>query len=422
MKKTVLLFPGQGSQYVGMSTRICENYSIAAQTFEEANEALGFDLKKLCDAGPMDELTKTINSQPAILATSVAICRIYMNEVGVVPSYCAGHSLGEISALTCAGAIEFADAVKIVRHRGQFMQEAVSLGAGAMTAVMGVDKDTIAAVCQKVSTPENMVVISNYNAPDQTVISGHQAAVAKAGEELAKTGAKTIPLKVSAPFHSPLMQPAADKLKTELRQYRYHDLKYPVISNVTALPYLGKEQLIDNLVEQLVQPVQWVASMAYMQSQGVELAIEAGPGTVLRDLMKKNTPGISAFSYDKEKDVKQLKEKLVSQSPVAIDKAAKLKLISRCLAIVVCTQNRNWDNDEYQKGVVEPYRKVQQMLEELEKENQEPTLEQMKTALEMLRQVFITKRTPVAEQAERFNQVFDETGTRSLFPDFTMPA
>jgi [acyl-carrier-protein] S-malonyltransferase len=430
MKKIALLFPGQGSQYVGMSIGICAKHPVARRTFEEANDALGFDLKKLCDAGPMDELTQTINSQPAILATSVAIYRIYMEEVGAVPLYHAGHSLGEISALTCAGAIEFADAVKIVRRRGQFMQEAVSgevsgavaLGAGAMTAVVGVDKDTITDICRKVSTNESMVVISNYNAPDQTVISGHQAAVLKAGEELAKLGARTIPLKVSAPFHSPLMQPAADKFQAELQKYRYHDLKYPVISNVTASPYPGKDQLIENLVEQLVQPVQWVASMAYLQSQGIELVIEAGPGTVLRDLMKKNAPGITALSYDKEKDVKQVMEKLISPSPATIDKAAKLKLITRSLAIVVCTQNRNWDNDEYQQGVVEPYRKIQQMLEELEKENQEPTLDQLTAALEMLRLVFATKRTPVPEQIERFNQLFDETGARSLFPDFKLPA
>jgi [acyl-carrier-protein] S-malonyltransferase len=420
MNKIALLFPGQGSQYAGMSTGICEKYPAAKRTFEEANEALGFDLKKLCDAGPIDELTKTMNSQPAILVTSIAIYRIYMDEIGAAPLCCAGHSLGEISALTCAGAIEFMDAVKIVHRRGKFMQEAVALGAGAMTAVMGTDKDTIAAVCQKISTGDNIVVISNYNSPDQTVISGHQAAVTRAAEELAQKGAKTFPLKVSAPFHSPLMQPAADKFKTELQQYRYHDLKYPVISNVTAAPYSGKDQLIENLVEQLVQPVQWVASMAYLQSQGIELAVEIGPGTVLRDLMKKNAPGILALSYDKEKDVKQIMEKLSPQNPAVVDKAAKLKLISRCLAIVVCTPNQNWDNDQYQKGVVEPYRKVQQMLDELEKADIEPTPEQMKEALEMLRLVFKTKRTPAAEQTERFNQIFGETGTRSLFPDFTL--
>lgn len=420
--KTALLFPGQGSQYVGMSTGICERYEIARRVFEEAGDALGMDLKKLCDAGPLDELTKTFNSQPAILVTSVAMYRIYMEQVGVVPSCLAGHSLGELTALTCAGAIDFTDAVKLVRQRGLFMQEAVALGAGAMTAVMGMDQETIAAVCQKISTENNMVVISNYNSPEQTVISGHQDAVARAAEELAGKGARTIPLKVSAPFHSPLMQSAADKFETELHKYKYQDPQYPVLSNVTAKPYAGKDQLIHNLTAQLVQPVQWTASMAYLQSQGIELTVEIGPGIVLRDLMKKNVPGIPAFSYDKEKDVKKLMETIAPQTPAVVDKAAKLKLISRCLAIVVCTPNQNWNNDEYHKGVIEPYRKVQQMLEQLEKEDKEPTLEQMREALEMLRLVFQTKRTLPPEQAERFNQLFEETGTRSLFADFEIPA
>jgi [acyl-carrier-protein] S-malonyltransferase len=422
MKNMALLFPGQGSQYVGMNTNICKKYSTARRTFEEANEALGFDLQALCDSGPVNELTMTINSQPAILVTSVANYRVFMEEVGVAPLYYAGHSLGEISALTCAGAIEFSDAVKLTRSRGQFMQEAVALGDGAMTAIIGVDPDTIAAVCQGISTTSDLVVISNYNAPNQIVISGHQAAVTKASEALVAMGAHIVPLKVSAPFHSPLMQSAAAKFNEELRQYRYHDPKYPVISNVNALPYTGKDQLIENLVTQLVQPVQWAASMAWLQSRGIEMVIEVGPGTVLRDLMKKNAPEIPAFSYDKEDEVEQILNKLELPRPALIAKAAKLKLITRCLAIVVCTQNRNWDNDAYQKGVVEPYQKARQLLDELESGGQEPSLDQMKVALEMLQQVFITKQTPIEEQVERFNQVFNETGTRSLFPDLTLPS
>ncbi|MCL6589229.1 MAG: ACP S-malonyltransferase [Firmicutes bacterium] len=426
MSKFAMLFPGQGSQNVGMGQELCGKYPVAAQTFAEANDALGFDLKKLCAEGPMEELTKTFNSQPAILTTSVAFYRVFMEEYGATPLFGAGHSLGEITALTCAGAIDFADAVKIVRRRGQFMQEAVPEGVGLMMAVMGSDPETIAGVCAKISTPENLVVVSNYNSPSQTVISGHKEAVQKAGAELEALGAKTIPLKVSAPFHSPLMKPAAEKLQAEMQQYQYHDLKFPVLSNVTAKPYSGKDSLVKNLVEQLVQPVQWTNSMKYLQSQGIDLAVEIGSMTVLKDLMKKNVPEILALSYDKEADRKQLGEKLPKAASlpggtVTVDKAMKLKLMIRCLAIVVCTRNQNWDNDEYQKGVVEPYRKIQALVDELEKENKEPTLEQMTEALEMLRLVFKTKKTPLEEQIERFNQVFNETGTRGLFPDFKMP-
>jgi [acyl-carrier-protein] S-malonyltransferase len=247
--------------------------------------------------------------------------------------------------------------------------------------------------------------------------------VNQAGETLKGMGARVIPLKVSAPFHSPLMQPAADSLKEELSKYTYSDLKYPVISNVTAEAYKGKESIIENLFQQIVKPVQWMASMKYLQGQGIEMALEMGPQNVLKNLMKKNVPEISVYSYDKEEDVKVVKEKLAGGVTLAdADKNAKLKLIIRCIAITVCTRNRNWNNDEYQKGVVEPYRKVQQMLDTLEKEDREPALEQMTEALEMLRSVFVTKKTPVEEQIERFNQVFDETGTRHLFPDFKMPS
>jgi [acyl-carrier-protein] S-malonyltransferase len=430
MSKLALLFPGQGSQNVGMGMGFYEKYPAAKRAFEEANDALGFDLKKLCAEGPMEELTKTFNSQPAILVTSVALYRVYLEEFGAVPLFGAGHSLGEITALTCAGAIDFADAVKIVRRRGQFMQDAVPEGLGGMMAVMGSDPETIAGICAKVSTPENLVVISNYNSPTQTVISGHKDALNKVSEELAALKVKTIALKVSAPFHSPLMKPAADQLKAELQKYQYHELKFSVLSNVTAKPYSGKDSLVENLVQQLVQPVQWTDSMKYLQSQGIDLAVEAGSMTVLKDLMKKNIPEIPVFSYDKEPDRKQLEEKLprtasasTGSAPGAasVDKAMKLKLMIRCLAIVVCTRNQNWDNDEYQKGVVEPYRKIQQLVDELEKENKEPTLAQMTEALEMLRLVFKTKKTPLDEQIERFNQVFNETGTRGLFPEFKMP-
>lgn len=427
MKKIAFLFPGQGSQYVGMGKALSQDFAVAKKVFEEANDALGFDLQKLCFEGDLPELTKTENTQPAILSTSVATYRVYMQEVGLSPSFGAGHSLGELSTLACSGAIGFADAIKLVKQRGCFMQEAVALGVGAMSAISGIEQSIIEEECRKTSTAEQTVVISNYNSPDQIVISGHQAAVTEVGGKLKEKGARVIPLKVSAPFHSPLMQPAADRFKEELLKYQYQEMKWPVLSNVTAQPYGSKEKIIENLTLQLVQPVQWIASMAYLDKQGVEIAIEIGPHTVLRNLMKSNAKNIPAFSYDKTEDREAVKkmvsatEKPTPQAP-AKDPKYTPTVVTRCLAIAVCTRNRNWDNDEYQKGVVEPYRKIQQMQDELEKEEKSPTVGQMEEALEMLRSVFITKKTPIEEQVERFNQVFEETGTRQLFPSFKMPS
>lgn len=423
MKKVALLFPGQGSQYAGMGKKIWEKYTEAKQVFEEANDILGFDLKNLCFEGSLEELTRTENTQPAILTASIAAFRVYMKEYGIKPQFCAGHSLGEISALTCAGAVRFAEALKIVRQRGIFMQEAAEFGTGSMSAISGIDRKMIEDECSKVSTPEHVVVISNYNAPDQTVISGHKDAVAEVSGILASKGARTVALKVSAPFHSPLMQPAADKFLLELKKYTYGKIDMPVISNIDALPYENEEKIIERLTLQLTKPVRWQESMEYLMKQNIETAVEIGPHTVLKNLMKKNQPTIKTYAFDKDEDeAPLLKELLPSDINKGIGTGFKHTIVTKCIQITVCTRNRNWDNDEYQKGVVEPYRRIQKMQEEIEKEGREPTISEMKQSLDMLRSVFITKKVPFDEQVERFNEVFNATGTGYLFPDFEMPA
>lgn len=421
MKKLSLLFPGQGSQYVGMGKNLYENFSIAKEVFEEANNVLGFDLKKLCFEGNIQELTKTENTQPAILTASVAAYKVFTEEFGIVPEYAAGHSLGEFSALTCAEAIKFPDAVQIVKQRGIFMQQAVGLGDGAMAAVSGIDKSIIEEECRNISTNENLVVVSNYNSPDQIVVSGHKDAVNKVTAIFTEKGGRVTPLKVSAPFHSPLMQGAANQLKEELEKYSYSTFKYPVISNVTAKPYLDKDTIIENLTQQIVKPVQWQASMEYLQKQGVTQAIELGPQTVLRNLMKKNAQSITAYSYDDKQDLQGIRSLYLTPKGITSEiNDEKPNILTKCIAIAVCTKNTNWDNAEYQKGVVEPYRKIKEMNYELEQSGKEPSLEQMSEALDMLKSVFNTKKTPVDERIDRFNEIFMETGTKELFSNFNI--
>ncbi len=424
MSNLAFLFPGQGSQYIGMGKELYKNHAIAREVFDEANEILGFDLKNLCFNGDLEVLTKTENTQPAVLTASVAAFKVFNMEFGINPEYMAGHSLGEFSALACAGAIKFQDAVKIVRHRGKFMQEAVPIGLGTMAAVSSVNKEIIEGECKKYNDNSQTVVVSNYNSPEQIVISGHSQAVNVVGENLKKLGARVVPLKVSAPFHSPLMQQAAERLEAELKKYTYSHMNCKIISNVTALPYDGHHSIVDNLVLQIVKPVRWTESMEYLESQGVDLVIEFGPQTVLKNLMRKNVPTINAFSFDKEEDVKVLKEKLLSKAGESPDnnKDMKIKLIGRCLAIAVCTKNNNWDNEQYNKGVVEPYRRIKEMLEMLEAKAIDPNIEQMKEALKMLKSVFNTKGTSQNEQIQRFKQIFEETGLRSMFMDMDLPA
>ena len=410
MKGLVFLFPGQGSQYVGMGKALCEDFVIARDTFAEANDVLGFDLQKLCFEGELDELTKTANAQPAILTASVAAYRVFMQEVGVTPEFVAGHSLGEYSALVATGALNFADAVKLVNLRGMFMQEAVPVGVGAMAAVVKVKRSVVEDVCAEVSTSDEMVVAANMNSPEQTVISGHKSAVEKAQIKLEELGGDVRMLNVSAPFHSPLMKPAAVKMHEQLEKIVFGEMTCPVIANVTALPYKTTNNLIQNLTDQIVMPVRWEESMNYLANVRVLQAIEMGPKNVLKTIMKYCRPEIKVFNFEKQDDLEKVREVIPAEDLT--------KVIAKCLAIAICVKNRNWNNDEYQKGVVEPYRNIQQLQATIEQEGRTATLEEAKASLEMLKSVFTTKQVPFGEQIDRFEEILDLTGTRQHFAGF----
>lgn len=412
MSGTALIFPGQGSQYVGMGKKIHDRFEVVRNIFEEANDTLGFDLKKLCFEGSLDDLTKTENTQPAILTMSYASFKVFMQESNIRPRCLAGHSLGEISALSCSGAIRFADALRIVRARGRFMQEAVPLGAGAMVAVNGLGVREIEEVCYENSTNLGIVVVSNYNTPSQTVVSGHAKPVEKVSEIFNKKGATVIPLKVSAPFHSPIMDIAAVKLKEELIKYQYMEMQYPVLSNVTAKPYPSMYDIPEYLCRQLKSPVMWTETMDYLCNEGITRVVEIGPGKVLSNMIRNNYTNIKPFSFDNDEDYNEFLT-LCSNESIQLElKEMKFKFMTRCLAIAVCTKNINWDNDEYQKGVVEPYRAIHNLVLEIENEDREPTDNEVKLAFDMLKSVFNTKFTPINEQEDRFNQLFNETGIR----------
>ena len=286
MKKYAAVFPGQGSQSVGMFADFMDN-EIVAKTYAEANEALGYDLKNITLNGPDTELNKTEVTQPAILTASVAAFRVLMSKAEK-PAALAGHSLGEYSALVAAGAIDFKDAVKLVRLRGQAMQEAVPAGVGAMAAVLGLEDQVIIDTCAKVSTDLSKVWAANFNTPGQVVISGNKEAVDKACEEFNALGAKrVVPLAVSAPSHCPLMQSAADKLEKALKEITVKDAQIPVYANATAKPVVKAADIIEVLVAQLTKPVRWVETVQALKADGVEALIEVGPNKVLCGLNRR---------------------------------------------------------------------------------------------------------------------------------------
>ncbi len=286
MKATAFIFPGQGSQYVGMGKELFENFSVAKRVFEEADDTLHFSISSLCFKGPEDALKLTENTQPAILTTSVGALRVLETEKGMTPQFTAGHSLGEYSALVASGAFSFPEAVKTVRLRGKFMQEAVPVGEGAMAAVLGMEKEQIEELCEACSSGE-VLAPANFNCPGQIVIAGHSKAVERAIERIKQGGKKAVLLPVSAPFHSPLMKPAGERLEKALEEVSVNDLKIPVVTNVEAEVNHSRERVKGLLVAQVSSPVRWEESMRKMIEKGIEQVLEIGPGKILSGLMKR---------------------------------------------------------------------------------------------------------------------------------------
>ena len=281
MNKLAFVFPGQGAQAVGMGKDLFDQYDVAKRLFAEADEALGYSIKDMCFEGPADDLKLTANTQPAILTVSVIVNEI-LKEHGVQPDVAGGHSLGEYSALVAAGVLSFQDAVALVHKRGQYMQEAVPVGEGGMAAIIGLDDEVIAAACEKATKEAGEVQPVNFNCPGQTVIAGTTHGVEKAVEELKAAGAKkAVVLPVSAPFHSTLMKPAAEKLAAELDKVAIHDAAFPVVSNFTGELETKAEEIKANLVAQADHPVRWIACVKTMQAFGADTFVEAGPGKTL---------------------------------------------------------------------------------------------------------------------------------------------
>ena len=308
MSDIAFIFPGQGSQQVGMGKDMADNFKVARETFEEADEALGFSISSLCFDGPEEELKLTQNTQPAILTMSVACLRVLSEETGIQPALLAGHSLGEYSSLTAAGAIEFADAVRTVRLRGTFMQEAVPPGEGAMAAILGLEADAVEEICKKAAQGE-VVSPANFNSPWQIVISGHAGAVSRAVEYAMEQDAKkAVMLAVSAPFHCSLMKPAAERLEEALKDIPVSDLSTPVISNADAAPYPSKDEIKHLLVKQVDHPVRWDESMREVAKRKIAAVIEIGPGKVLTGLMRRITTEVKTANLENPGDLQGLEQ------------------------------------------------------------------------------------------------------------------
>ena len=304
------IFPGQGSQYPGMGKDLAEKFPAARQVFEEADNALGFELSELCFNGPAEQLQLTENTQPAILTVSVAALRAMESEGFPKPDFVAGHSLGEYSALVAAGSLSLADAVRTVRARGRYMQEAVPVGGGAMAAILGADLDVIVAACKEAAEGQ-VCSPANINSQSQVVIAGDAAAVDRAIELLKARGAKrAVKLNVSAPFHCALMMPAQERLGKDLEKLSFADPAVPIVTNVDATSVIQGDEARDALIRQVSQPVKWLSSVEFLISQGVQSLIEAGPGKVLSGLMRQIDRSVSCVNIEDEASLRAARDTL----------------------------------------------------------------------------------------------------------------
>lgn len=298
MSSIAFIFPGQGSQYPGMGKELAATFASARHIFEEADDALGMKISAICFSGSDEELRLTANTQPAILTASIAVLKVVQQETGLKADFLAGHSLGEYSALVCSGAISFADAVRTVRSRGTFMQEAVPVGTGTMAAMLGIEKEELESICQE-ATQGEVVSPANFNSPGQIVIAGATAAVNRAIEVAKARGfRKAMLLPVSAPFHCALMQPAADRLAGVLENIIIGNMNSPVVANATALPNIDSTNVSSLLVTQVCAPVLWEQSIHAIVAAGVNTFVEIGPGKVLSGLVKRITKKVKIANIE----------------------------------------------------------------------------------------------------------------------------
>jgi len=439
LEKVAFMFPGQGSQYPRMGKEHYDRYAVVRQIYEEASDLTGIDMRKLCFESDNNELKKTKNAQPAIFTVSFAAFKVFMKE-GLEPSFMVGHSLGEITALACSEAIDFRDAIRLVRARGEIMQEVAERTEGGMAAIKGFPLAELQKLCDEYSVKGKAVCISNYNSNDQIVISGTLEALSQVEEVLSnKTGVKFTKLKVNAPFHSPLMNSALAGFTKELEKYTYNDMKYPVVSDLTSQVYKNCDEIM-TLSQHLINPVMWKKTVDFLCRNEVKYAIELGPNYVLRNLVRNCTNDIKAYSYDYPKDsssMTNLVEDLTGKTAIRLEKENRLKTIMQdcikqaveinqknpcfcegdiegtptavtlSLASAVSTPNKNFNQQSYKTGVVEPYKKIRKMQALLEREKRTPNNQEIAESLQLLYQIFKTKKLSYDEQELRFKMIIE---------------
>ncbi|WP_434752099.1 ACP S-malonyltransferase [Paenibacillus amylolyticus] len=395
-----LVFPGVGSQHTNMAKSFYDNSPIARETFEEASDRLNMNMAEICfREESADRLNEIDVSQLALVTASIAIYRVYLKEIGLKPSICLGHSLGEYSALCASGVIEFSDALQIVKQRGRIIKETIPSCDGTMIWVINIDNKAVEEACKAYSENGGELYVSAYDSPTQCSVSGKNDAIKNLTKLLENKGAIVYPLKMSGPFHSPLMLRARNEMKAVLQEYRYHPSKYEVLSNYSTLPYTGDQSVIDNLSNQLIYPVRWQESIAYLVNHNIKYVIEMGPKDVLKFLIRKNTKLLTPHSFNKFSQCDELKDMLFLKNDEYV------KVIERCLKVATTTRNYNSNFEEYHIGAVRPYKEIEGIYDSILKENDTPSENQVIQAINMAISVMETKKIPRPLFEKRLNQI-----------------
>lgn len=414
MKKLAVIFPGQGSQFIGMGKQAFADHAAVRDLFDRASNLLQIDFAQLCFEGKGAELNSTENTQPAILLCSVAAYHVFREQTGLTPRWMAGHSLGELSALVCAEAMTFDEGLQLARTRGLAMATCGREEAMGMSAVTKLERSQVESLCRTLAGFGTDFVVANFNSPRQQVLSGRIPALETAGKVLKSAGASVIPLRVSGAFHSPFMQPAAEQLRAALAKISLRAPKISVIANVDARPHGAPVAIAERLVAQLTQPVLWEDTLRYLDELHADAFIDVGPGEVLKTMTGHVLPDATVYSLSPD-DRPALERELAADINARRERP---NILGKCLAVAVCTRNRNWDLEAHERGVVAPYEQIKVQYEQAKQAGQSPTDEQSREALRLLQQILVTKQTPRNEVLQRYEEILEVTDTREKFGDY----
>lgn len=404
MERIALVFPGQGSQYVGMGEKLCAKHKIARDVYDEANEVLGYDLKSICFKGRVSELNRISNMFPAILTTSYAIFKVYMEEVGIEPACMAGHSLGEITALVSSEAISFADALKLIQFRSELAMQVKEQTHGILGIIDNLECDRVERICNDSRACAKQVDIACYNAMNQLVLAGVEDAVLDAGAEAQKLNASFTPLLYSPPFHSLLMKDIIPIFKNKLMEIDIENTRWPVVSNIDCSIYSNKEQIINNMAEQLRLPVQWHKTMQVFENYSVDTVIESGPLALISNLAERYNKNFCIYSFGQEND----RENLMNQPGQSKKESDYCHIVKACMTAAVAAPNKNENILEYSDGVVTPYNNIKEIYIKRVNKKDSFTLEDAKNAVAMLLSVYRTKEFPKELQKKRLGEISQE--------------